>query len=244
MEVQSFLKLHGRRLLLEIILSHHAVLGVFLDFDAIAGQEEHRDGIENHQPNRPQGDAGVHGQAHQCLGHAGGVGVDHTAGKAYSGGEHDDGGAHHLVIAQGDEQRDDNGIEGIEGIQVTDDAHAGEDREEQKYHYQIPALGPLDEGLNTGGEGPGLLDDLDGTADEQHGSDHIGALHKALVKRGKKAQEGNRGLLHIGKAVRIHISVHPGVCSGGDHISHDGYQQHQDQNDGVHMGHAEAFFLF
>ena len=28
-EVQSFLKLHGRRLLLEIILSHHAVLGGF-----------------------------------------------------------------------------------------------------------------------------------------------------------------------------------------------------------------------
>ena len=98
-KLQPFLKLHGSGLLLEVVLTHHAVLGVLLDLDAVAQQEEQGDDIEHHQAHRPEGDAGVHGQTHQGLGHAGGIGVDHAAGEAHGGGQQDNRGAHHLVIA-------------------------------------------------------------------------------------------------------------------------------------------------
>ena len=192
-EGQALLELHGGGLLLQVVLAHDAVLGVLLDLDAVAQQEEQGDNVEHHQAHGAEADAGVHGQAHQGLGHAGGIGVDHAAGEAHGAGEHDDGGAHHLVIPQGDEQGDDDGIEGIEGVQIADDAQAGEQGEEHHHHDDGLAVGLLDHGLDAGGESAGHVDDLDAAADEQHGADDAGALHDALVEGGEELQEGPPG---------------------------------------------------
>lgn len=243
-ELQSLFKLHGRGLFLKVVGPHDAVHGVLFDLDAVADQEEERDEVEYHQAHGPEPNARIHGQSHQGLGHACGIGVDHTAGKAYGGGEQDHGGPHHLVIAQGDKQRDDDGVEGIQRVQIADDAQAHEQSEKQHDHDQALAICLFNQGLDTRGERAGHLDDLDAAADEQHAADDVGTLHKALVQRGEEPQERHRRLFHVSEAAGIHRAVHAGIAAGGDQVGHDRDQQHQDQDDRVHVGHAEAFFLF
>ena len=242
-ELQALLELHRCGLLLKVILAHHAVLGVLLDLDAVAGQEEQSDHIEDHQTHGAETDTGIHGQTHQSLRHADGVGVDHAAGETDGGGQQDNGGTHHFVIAQCDEQRNNDGIEGVKGVQVTDDPQAGEQGEEQDHHGQALAIGFADQGLDSGRKRTGILDDLDAAADEQHSADDAGTLNHALMDGGEEAQKANRGLLGIGEAVGVYRVIHADIAAGRHHIGHDGDQQHQDQNDCVHVGQTKALFL-
>ena len=146
---------------------------------------------------QPVADAGEEGQPGEPLCDADGEGVERGAGEAYMGGHIDHHQPGERVVSHGDGQRHDDDHEGERLLAHPEDGAKGAEEEHHQDDHQVvhpnPAEqrvlvepgGHLQEGVDAAVHGTAAVEDLKGTADDEHEGDDGGLPFEAGKKGGE-----------------------------------------------------------